>query len=285
MKTKFYIMTVCLAAFSLFSCQKDSSQVEQAGLNAAEDDVASDAVYDDVYNTADNATIILDALAKGGEAKGVVVVSDSCPTVTISTIEPGVWPKTVTIDFGEGCTGLWDNTRSGKIIIEVTGPRLEEGSKRTITFENYYFNGIKVEGTKVVENMGYNDNQNMVFSVTLTGGKLTLPGGKTVERSYTHQREWIGGLLTRNIWDDECLVTGTASGVTIEGIVYNNTITTALYWKRVCNFIVSGVVKIERADRPAIEVNYGEGECDNKAVVTVNGESKEIQLRHRLRTM
>ena len=285
MKTKFYILIMALAAFSLFSCQKDSSQVEQAGINAAEDDITSDAVYDDVYNTADNATIILDALAKGGEAKGVVVVSDSCPTVTISTIEPGVWPKTVTIDFGEGCTGLWDNTRAGKIIIEVTAPRLEEGSKRTVTFEDYYFNGIRVEGTKVVENMGYNDNQNMVFSVTLTGGKLTLPNGKTVERSYVHQREWIAGLLTPNIWDDECLVTGTASGVTIEGVAYNNTITTALDWKRVCNFIVSGVVKIERVDKPAIEVSYGEGECDNKAVVTVNGESKEIRLRHRLRTM
>ena len=94
--------------------------------------------------------------------------------------------------------------------------------------------------------MGYNNNQNLVISVKLTGGKLTLPDGKTIERSFEHQREWTAGLLTRNIWDDECLITGTATGKNIKGIAYTNTIITALHWKRACSFIVSGVVKIER---------------------------------------
>ena len=82
--------------------------------------------------------------------------------------------------------------------------------------------------------MGYNSNQNPVFSVKLTGGKLTLPDGKTIERSFEHQREWIAGLLTRNIWDDECLITGTANGKNINGVAYTNTIMTALHWKRAC---------------------------------------------------
>ncbi len=55
---------------------------------------------------------------------------------------------------------------------------------KTVTFENYYFNGIKVEGTKVIENMGYNNNLNLVFSVQLMNGKLTLPEGQTIERSF-----------------------------------------------------------------------------------------------------
>ena len=215
----------------------------------------------------------------------MVILTDSCPTITITHPEAGIWPKIVTVDFGAGCSGLYDNTRSGRIIIEVTGPRLEAGTKRTVTFEDYYFNGIRVEGTKVVENTGYNENENLVCSVTLTGGKLTLPDGKTIERSFEHQREWIAGLLTRNIWDDECLVTGTANGTTLEGVGYTNTITTALHWKRACFFIVSGVVKIEREGKPEVEINYGTGDCDAKAVVTREGESKEILLRHKIRTM
>ena len=213
------------------------------------------------------------------------VLADSCPTVTIANPETGIWPKTLTVDFGTGCSGLYDNTRSGKIIIEVTGPRLEAGSKKTITFDNYYFNGIKVEGTKVIENAGYNENQNLVFSVKLTDGKLTLPDGRFIERTADHQREWISGLLTKNIWDDECLVTGTATGTTLEGVAYSNTITTALHWKRACFFIVSGVVKIEREGKPDVDINYGTGDCDAVAVVTRNGESREILLRHKIRTM
>ena len=122
-----------------------------------------------------------------------------------------------------------------------------------------------------------------MISITLTGGKLTLPDGRIIERSFEHQREWIAGLLTRNIWDDECLVTGTASGTGLKGIQYTKTITSALHWKRVCKFFVSGVLKIEREGSETIELNYGEGECDASAIVTIGGESKEITLRHRHR--
>lgn len=274
-----------IVILSFISCQKDTSTFEQASVNIADDDAVSDAVFEDIYSTTDNAEIILDELSKSGDSKSMVVLADSCPTITITQPGPGVWPKTITIDFGEGCTGLYDNSRSGKIIIVVSGPRLEVGTIRTVTFEDYYFNGIKVEGTKVVENTGYNNNQNLVFSVTLTDGKLTLPDGKFIERSFIHQREWIAGLLTKNIWDDECLITGTAHGTTIEGVEYNNTITTALHWQRTCFFLVSGVVKIEREGKQDVEINYGTGDCDAKAVVTRGGESKEILLRHKMRTM
>ncbi|MCX6332744.1 MAG: hypothetical protein NT092_00385, partial [Bacteroidia bacterium] len=141
-------------------------------------------------------------------------------------------------------------------------------------------NGIKVEGTKVIENIGYNNNQNMVFSVTLTNGKLTMTDGRIIKRSFSHEREWIAGLLTRNIWDDECFITGTASGVTIKRVNFSNTITSALYWKRACRFIVSGVVKIEREGSEPVTLNYGEGECDAYATLTMGDKSKEIILKY-----
>jgi hypothetical protein len=285
MKTRFYMMIASIVILSFVSCQKEKPTVEQASVNIADDEAVSDAVFEDIFSTTDNAEIILDQFVKSGDSKSNVILTDSCPTLTISHPEAGIWPKIVTVDFGEGCSGLYDNTRAGKIIIEITGPRLEAGTKRTITFENYYFNGIRVEGTKVVENNGYNENENLVCSVTLTGGKLTLPDGKTIERSFEHQREWIAGFLTRNIWDDECLITGTATGTTLEGVGYTNTITTALYWKRAGFFIVSGVVKIEREGKPEVGINYGTGDCDAKAIVTREGESKEIILRHKIRTM
>jgi hypothetical protein len=156
---------------------------------------------------------------------------------------------------------------------------------RTLTFDNYYFNGIKVEGTKVIENMGFNASHNMVVSVSLTSGKLTLPDGKFIERSFQHEREFIAGLTTLNIWDDECLITGTATGKNIDGVTYTNTITTALHWNRVCFFLVSGVVNIERQGEPLIVLDYGNGDCDAKAVVTSEGQSKTIILKYKIRTM
>jgi hypothetical protein len=284
MKTKFFLMIAALMVLSITSCQKDSTLVDQTSVDLADDEAVTDAVFEDVFNTADNATIILDQMVKSGDSKSVVV-SDSCPVITVSHPVTGVWPKVVTVDFGTGCEGLNDNIRKGKIMIEVTGPRSEVGSKRTVTFVDYYFNDIKVEGTKVLENMGFNSSQNPLISIILTGGKLTLPDGKTIERAFQHQREWTAGFLTRNIWDDECLITGTASGKNINGVAYTNTITTALQWKRACNFLVAGVIKMERAGNEPVELNYGSGDCDAKAVVSRGGESKEILLRNKHRIM
>lgn len=285
MKTKIFLMIAALVMLSFSSCKKNSSFIEQASIDLADDDAVSDAVFEDIFNTADNATIILDQMIKGGDSKSGIAVTDSCPTITVTPPATGTWPKVITVDFGTGCDGLNNNTRSGKIIIEVTGPRMEISSKRIVTFVNYFFNRIKVEGTKVFENMGYNNNKNLVFSIKLTGGKLTLPDGKFIERSFTHQREWTAGLLTKNIWDDECLITGSAKGKNINGITYTNTIITALQWKRACSFIVGGVVKIERDGALPVEMNYGTGECDAKAVVTRGGESKEILLKNKHRSM
>jgi len=285
MKTKVLMMITALAVLSFSSCKKDSSSavMDQTSLNLADDDAVTDVVFADVFNTADNATIILDQMGKSIDAKSLTVMTDSCPTITITRPTAALWPKIVTVDYGTSCTGINDNVRSGKIVIEVTGPRLQSGSKRTVTFVNYFFNGIKVEGTKVLENMGYNSNQNLVISVKLTGGILTLPDGKTIERTTDHQREWIAGLLTKSIWDDEWLITGTSTGKNIDGVAYTNTIMTALHSTRACRFIVSGVVKIERTGKTPVVLDYGTGECDAKAVVTSGGVSKEILLKNKHR--
>ena len=277
-------MIAALAVISITSCNKEQG-IDQDSIDLADDDAVSSAVFDDIFSTVDNADIILSGYQKGEFSKSDIVLSDSCPTVTLSHPSDGIWPKTITIDYGTGCTGFYDNTRSGKIIIIVTGPRLETGSKKTVTFDNYFFNGIKVEGTKEIENKGFNSNQHLVFSVKLTGGKLILPDESVVERSFEHQKELIAGLQTRNIWDDECLITGTANGININGVAYNNKIITPLHWKRVCKFIVSGAVKIEREGKDPVILDYGTGECDAVATITKGGETKEILLRHRHRKM
>jgi len=284
MKTKIFLMMAAFAVLTFTACQKDDTLIDQTSVDLADDEAVTDAIFEDVFNTADNATIILDQMVKGGDSKSEVL-ADSCPVVTVTHPGDGVWPKFVTVDFGTGCEGLNNNVRKGKIMIEVTAPRATQGAKRTVTFVNYYFNDIKVEGTKVLENKGFSSSQNPLVSITLTGGKLTLPDGKTIERAFQHQREWTAGFLTRNIWDDECLVTGTATGKNINGVAYTNTIMTALQWKRACYFIVAGVIKMERSGKEPVELNYGTGECDAKAVVSRGGESKEILLRNRHRNM
>jgi len=288
MKTKVFLMIMALAVFSFSSCTKDNIRIEQLSAELVDDDAVTGVAYDDIFNTVDNASIILENLMGigKGDLESTVVLADSCPTITITSPVTGIWPKTITIDYGAGCSGFYGSTRKGKIVITVTERRYVLNSTRTVIMENYFFNGIKVEGTKELKNLGLNDNKNMVFSIKLTGGKLTLPDGKTIERTVDHRREWVAGWGTpKNIWDDECLITGTATGKNIGGISYTNTILTALRWKRVCEFLVSGSIKFERTGVDTVVLDYGTGECDAKATVQRGDITKEILLKHKHRLM
>jgi hypothetical protein len=287
MKTKVFLMMTALAFFSFSSCNKDSVPIEQTSADLVDDDAVTDVAFEDVFNTVDNATIIMENLLGSGKGalESEVVLTDSCPTITITNPVSGTFPKTITINYGTGCSGFNGSTRSGKIIITVTDRRNVLNSTRTVTFDNYYFNNIKIEGTKELKNLGVNSNQNMVISHKLTGGKLTFLDGDSIERSFQHQREWIAGWGTRNIWDDECLITGTATGKGINGNTYTNTILTALHWKRVCEFLVSGSIEFKRSGVDPVVLDYGTGECDSRATVTRGDQSKEIILKHKQRLM
>lgn len=279
-------MIVIAFAVAAVSCQK-SGKITDKDLDLAEDNVIAEAIFDDVFNSVDIASHMLDMTIKGGfqSSKGIFLVADSCPVITVNHPDESTWPKVMTIDFGESCT-IGEVTRKGRIIIEITAPRHVSGSMRTVTFDGYVFNDIAVEGSKSIKNLGPNSNQNIVIEVTLNGGKITLPDGKTIEREVNRQREWIAGQNTPfYIWDDECLITGTTSGKNINGVSYSTTITTPLHWKRACRFIVSGVILLERENVEPVELDYGNGECDAKAIVRRGDEEKEIFLKVRHKRM
>jgi hypothetical protein len=45
-----------------------------------------------------------------------------------------------------------------------------------------------------------------------------------------------------------------------------------------CRFIVSGTIEMRPQDRPVRLLDYGNGDCDNVATVTINGETYTIYL-------
>jgi len=75
MKTKIFLMISSLVMFTFFSCTKDSVIIDQASIDLADDEAVSDAVFEDIFNTVDNASIILDGI-KGDGAKSEIIVQD-----------------------------------------------------------------------------------------------------------------------------------------------------------------------------------------------------------------
>jgi hypothetical protein len=274
MKTKSMILVMILAALALTSCQK-SEPLETSSLEAADDAVLSEALFDDAFMSLEIASGLAEAGLKSA------VVSDSCPLITITSAGEDFWPRSIVIDYGTGCEGLYDVVRSGKIIITLSAPRREVGSVRSVTFQDYYVNGAKIEGTKTVTNLGPNSNQNVVFSSVLTGGKITFSDERTITHEFDRKREYIGGYTTWTPWDDKCLITGVAAGINLNGLEYTHTVINPLEWSAACRFLVRGTIGFEIEGIEPFELDYGDGECDAAATLSRGDETREITLRFR----
>jgi len=266
-------------AFLMVSCENLDNN-PSGDFSIAEDDVLSTTLFDDVFMEVDEAVETADyqSPAAGLLKSGTVV----CKTITVEQPDTSFWPRTITVDYGEGCEGPNGRVRKGKIIITVSGRYMQEGSERTVTFVDFHINDFKIEGTKTITNQGRNDDDQMYFSITLTGGKVSNDS-LTVSKDFSRTRTWISGEDTPKFHgDDEYLIEGSASGVNRKGISYTRTITSPLYTAGVCRWIRSGAVLIEATDREDIIIDYGDGTCDNKATVTIGDETREIELpRHR----
>ncbi|KPK88105.1 MAG: hypothetical protein AMS27_00730 [Bacteroides sp. SM23_62_1] len=276
-------LLLCIILGSIFfsACERNDDNITDQDIILVDDGAVTALMYDQAFTEVDMALEQLEYVWSHPLFKKSV--QDTCPIIYVDHNDSVYWPKIVTIDFGtDGCEGPFGVTRKGKIIVTITDRYLKEGSVRTITFNNFYVNEFKIEGTKSVTNEGLNKDGLMYFTVELTGGKIITPTGKEITREFSHTRTWIEGQLTpRWRWDDKYLIEGEATGVNRFGKTYTRTITNPLLFETACRWITSGTIEIQPEDHPLITLDYGNGECDDLATITVNGETKEIKLKGR----
>lgn len=189
--------------------------------------------------------------------------------------------KTITIDFGDGCEGLNGRVRSGKIIITYTDFRFVPGSVFTYVLEDFAIDGRQIEGTRVIENVSVTIDDNPVFHITLTDGKITFLDGTVATREVDRLRMWVRA--SNPINDEFHILEGsTANGVNREGLNYEVTVLETLIYKRNCRegrrFIpVAGVKEIKKGD-DVIIIDFGDGECDNLVTINFNGRIETIEI-------
>ncbi len=185
------------------------------------------------------------------------------------------YPKTLGIDFEAGCTDGYGVTRKGKIIIKLQSILWLTDATATVTFENYFVNGVKVEGKVVITTTSWLSAKK-TYTYTVTDGKLTFPNGKTATYSGTRTIEYKAGANTESVADDVFTMTGTATYTDSLGTA-TVAITKPLERAVLCPWIGAGEVTVT-LNAHAGKLNYGNGECDKKGTITIGDKTKEITL-------
>jgi len=203
-----------------------------------------------------------------------------CLIITVTENENGeFWPLNKTLDFGaENCEDYRGNQRRGIINISISDWWRNEGSVRQITFDNYYFNDNKLEGIKTITNNGLNIDGNLTFTKTVENASITFVDGTSVNWDCIRNSELIEGGDTYIFADDVWSVTGSGTGINGGGQSYTVNITSALIYNNACYFPVSGIVEIITNGGNTGIINFGDGECDTQASLTVGGITTTIDL-------
>lgn len=282
MKTTKIILGLALA-FSIFSCSKDDN-----GSSISAADAATNAKLD-IMND-DVSKIVEDQLTTSEGISGKTIQTTdaflpACATVTRvpefgTTLTVGQ-TVTKTIDFGTtGCPLPNGNVLRGVIVISFTYQPEATSHTVTYTFTNFYHNAIKFNGTRTFTRvMGTSTaNPNVHPIVTMNMDMTaTLPNGDVVTRVGQRVREIIEGYATAIWLDNIYQVTGEWTTTFPNGGVQTSTITSPLRIRMNCPNIVRGVITIVRNGNTST-LDYGDGECDNLAIFTVNGNSHIITL-------
>lgn len=274
MKTIKWLATSTLLLTLLFTaCKKDDEltdqQANQQIIVASEDNTTAESLYQGVDDDIDQ---IVESRGPGA--------NNACPTVTV-TPSWDEFPRTVTIDFGtDGCLGADGRTRKGVITVVQTAEWWVPDATRTTAFTDFFVDGAQLEGTVNLINEGYDANGNITLSRTVNGAKITFPNGDvTTWETAQSLVQTEGGSTPLLQIDNEFEFTMTANGVNRNGQAFSVNTTEPLLKKKVCPWVVSGVLQLQVADK-TISLDYGAGNCDKFGELTLpNGTVMTIEVR------
>lgn len=294
-------VALLLGAAVLYSCKKDneatlsatdSQVVGSESVSASTSSETSDLGNSVISNVSDTR---LATAREGGDITGSslytsIIAKDKRLTgATITIVGTGTKSNpsgTVTITYPAAGVTTDGVTRKGVIRIVYSGRRLQPTSTRTITFDGFYRNDVKVEGSYVVTVMdstvtgGANPTDvNIKFKHT-TQLKLIFKDGTFITRSATLDVVWdykIGAPLQSTV-----TINGAASGDNRKGVHYETTLS-AIVYRFECfasGFVlpVSGTQTIT-ADSRMFSIDYGTTGCDNTVTVTIDGKTVTVTVK------
>lgn len=265
------------AIAAIFVLGTISCQEEEAAQPMSNEQIDQEIVTENLLAELDELTeegidFQFDLLKSAGSDR--MFLKDGCPVITYDKTSN---PRKMILDFGTGCVGRDDKTRSGKIIISSTA--FENLSlERVKTFENFIVEGKKIEG-KITKKITLNRENFSRVAEIKEDIKVTFEDNTMLTRKGNLTREnifMIPGERADNetkTWGE--VITTRPSGATITKTIAE---ATPLLYKASCKQIVSGIVTFTNGDT-SWTIDYGDGECDNSATVTRNGETRTVKLK------
>jgi hypothetical protein len=271
------------------SCKKNSSSSSQTAdenttISLAASSVGAESMYDDAFD------VVTESSEQSGVSTNSVAgqtvnsigaanysyVNVACATVTLAPATVGVYPKTMTINYGSaGCTSNNGITRKGSLSVTLTGPMRTPGTVVTVVYNNYSVDGYVMTGTYSLTSV-LASGGGINYTIAITNGSITLPAGGVYTYSGTETYTQVAGIGTSTVTDDSYDITGNFS-YSGNGTSISGTVVTPLVRSGDCQNITAGTIDFTYKKITGV-LDFGSGTCDNVATVKAGLITKTITL-------
>ena len=284
LKSKLYhrpLMGLFLAGWFVFTaCSDDSTDIYNEetidiALKTAEDDVIALEEFSSI------AEFVVDESNYIDSNEAYIMKSENladCVNVIYDQSS-----RTLSIDFGtDGCIGSDGLTRTGVITARFTGRLVRPGNSATVSLRGYTVEGIAIEGQKTISNVTANPSMPS-FRIQVSNASITGPAQRIRSWSSDFTITMIEGGDTSRPFDNIYQTTGASTGINRNGNNFSRTITVPLIKNRkigcLRNYLAGEVTITNDSFEQAAVIDFGDGTCDRRATVTINGQTRMILLR------
>lgn len=207
------------------------------------------------------------------------------PGVSIEGAD-GDYPKTITLDYGEGTELKNGKVLSGIIVINMNAPRKSKDYVRTVTYNNFAVDTMVINGTSTVE-LDKVDDMFRKFNSNLT---ITFPNETVITRVSERVWQWLAGEDSDENQEDDIVTISGADTATIvwpdnSTATYTKTISEAMKKVATCKYIQNGIVEVRLAGELISVLDYGytegDDDCDQYAELKTGDGTEIIDLSER----
>lgn len=266
MKLIFKTVGLAFLALAFTSCEKEKEE----NLDA----------FDDAVNTELEQRDFEEEDDLGNQECASIDYSRHFPegVIVIDTME--TYPKTIVIDYGDGVENSQGRIKSGQVLVELSQEMSSEGAVKTITFNEFKVGEASVEGYRIVTNLGSNEEEHVEFSIE---GEISIEKNGIVRtKTFVRKRSWVEGYGTCEREDDVFLISGTSTVACGSRSILKVVTIPIKIAPAVCDFPIEGEVSIEKSNGKSGVLNFGSGDCDSEATLTLHdGEVKTVDLEKR----
>lgn len=277
MKLKSISLSLFISLFLFISCS-DSDRDEDSTTVATIENAMAENLINDVWKEV-HSLILSDTVLN---PQDTTLPNEACIDSVKGIPAVSTYPVNVTIYYGSDETQCLDGRlRNGKVMFSLSEQYTDSGSVLTINFDNYWLDEYRLTGAVQIENLGSSSGLPK-FRKTVVDGRIWKDGfgNNFTDIMYNANQDVVWGIGANTDTvpsDDELRISGTTNGRNSRGKYFTTSITDELISRTDCNWETAGEYKLKLGTLADRFVNIGDGTCDNKVIIRINGSSQEVR--------